>query len=308
MIYDVIIIGGGPAGITAGIYTVRRNLKTLIIEKTAVGGQILLAKEIGNYPGFQKISGIELSEMMEKQAMALGVEIVLDGVIEMNLKSEIKTIATNENKYDGKSVIIATGGEHRKLMVKGEKELSGRGVSYCATCDAPFFREKTVAVVGGGNTAVEDAVYLSSIAKKTYLIHRGGVLRADEAEQKKLADSNIEILLDTVVEEIIGKNSVDSIKIRSIKTNDSKAIKADGVFISVGIVPNREIAKNAGVELSNEGHIKTDENMETNIKGVFAAGDVTGGIMQIAKAIGDGCIAGLSAYKFVKSPYWGKIV
>lgn len=304
MVYDVIIIGGGPAGITAGIYAVRRNLSTLIIEKTSIGGQILLTNKIENYPGFREISGIELSEGMGKQLRALGAEIVLDEVIEMKLKNHIRTVITNENQYDAKSIIIATGGEHRKLEVPGEQEFSGRGVSYCAICDATFFRGKTVAVVGGGNTAVEDAVYLDSIAKKTYLIHRKDVLRADEAEQKKLTGSNVEILLNTVVEEITGKNFVDSTKIRNIKTNEIKNIETDGLFISIGIVPNLEIAKNAGIELNPEGYIKTDENRETNIKGVFAAGDVTGGIMQIAKAVGDGCVAGLNAYKFVKNPYW----
>lgn len=304
MVYDVIIIGGGPAGITAGIYAVKRNMSTLIIEKTSIGGQILLTNKIENYPGFHEISGIELSEGMEKQLRALGAEIVLDEVIELNLGSEIKTIITNENKYETKSIIIATGGEHRKLEVPGELEFSGRGVSYCAICDATFFRGKTVAVVGGGNTAVEDAVYLDSIAKKTYLIHRKDVLRADEAEQKKLTGSNVEILLNTVVEEITGKNFVDSIKTRDIKTNEIKNVEINGLFISIGIVPNLEIAKTAGIELSPEGYIKTDENRETNIKGVFAAGDVTGGIMQIAKAVGDGCVAGLNTYKFVKNPYW----
>ncbi len=304
MVYDVIIIGGGPAGITAGIYAVRRNLSTLIIEKTSIGGQILLTNKIENYPGFREISGIELSEGMEKQLRALGAEIVLDEVIEMKLKNHIRTVITNENQYDAKSIIIATGGEHRKLEVPGELEFSGRGVSYCAICDATFFRGKTVAVVGGGNTAVEDAVYLDSIAKKTYLIHRKDVLRADEAEQKKLTGSNVEILLNTVVEEITGKNFVDSTKIRNIKTNEIKNIETDGLFISIGIVPNLEIAKNAGIELNPGGYIKTDENRETNIKGVFAAGDVTGGIMQIAKAVGDGCVAGLSAYKFLRQPYW----
>lgn len=304
MVYDVIIIGGGPAGITAGIYAVRRNLSTLIIEKTSIGGQILLTNKIENYPGFREISGIELSEGMEKQLRALGAGIVLDEVIGMKLKNHIRTVITNENQYDAKSIIIATGGEHRKLEVPGELEFSGRGVSYCAICDATFFRGKTVAVVGGGNTAVEDAVYLDSIAKKTYLIHRKDVLRADEAEQKKLTGSNVEILLNTVVEEITGKNFVDSTKIRNIKTNEIKNIETDGLFISIGIVPNLEIAKNAGIELNPGGYIKTDENRETNIKGVFAAGDVTGGIMQIAKAVGDGCVAGLNAYKFVKNPYW----
>ncbi len=304
MIYDVIIIGGGPAGITAGIYAVRRNLKTLIIEKTAIGGQVLLAKDIENYPGFGKTSGIGLSERMEKQARALGVEIVLDEVIRIDLKNKIKAIITNENKYEAKSVIIATGGEHRKLMVKGEWEFLGRGVSYCATCDAAFFKGKTVVVVGGGNAAVEDAIYLTSTAKKTYLIHRGKELRAEEVEQKKLINGGVEILLNTVVEEIIGKDSVDLIKIKNIKTKEIKEIRIDGIFISIGTIPSLEIAKDAGVESGPKGYIKTDESKQTNIEGVFAAGDVTGGVMQVAKAVGDGCVAGLSAYKFVKNPYW----
>jgi len=299
--YDVIIIGAGPAGLTAGIYAVRRALKTLIIEKTAVGGQILLAKDVENYPGFDCISGRDLAEKMGNQARDLGVEIVMGEVMGMDLNGEIKTVITRENQYRGKAVIIATGGIHKKLGTKGEEKFAGKGVSYCATCDAPFFKDRTVAVIGGGDGAVNDALYLSEVAKKTYLIHRREHLRAEEVRQKKLLERGVELILDTVVEEINGDEFVDSISIRNVKTGEIKKLDVDGVFISIGSVPSTLMAKSAGVEVNDKGHIVVNKDQETNIPGVFAAGDVTGGIMQISTAVGEGCIAALSAYKYIKN-------
>ncbi len=304
MLHDVIIIGAGPAGLTAGIYAVRRNLKTLIIEKTAVGGQMLLAKEIENYPGFRHISGSDLADKMGNQAKDLGIEIVMEEVIGMNLKKEIKTITTRENQYNGKAVIIATGGMYRKLEIVGEEEFAGRGVSFCATCDAPFFKDRAVAVIGGGNTAVNDALYLSEIAKKTYLIHRKEHLRAEEIRQGKLLEQGTEVILNTVVEEILGDKLVDSISIRNIKTNEIKKLEVDGVFVSIGVVPSTVMEKSEGVEVDKKEHIVVSKYQETNIPGVFAAGDVTGGIMQVSTAVGEGCTTALSAYKYIKEPYW----
>jgi thioredoxin reductase (NADPH) len=303
--YDTIIIGAGPAGLTAGIYAVRRGLKTLIVEKAAVGGKILYAKDIENYPGFNRISGEDLADRMRNQAKNLGVEIVMGEVIGMNLTGEVKTIVTREKEYQGKAAIIATGAMYKKLDIKGEEEFAGRGVSFCATCDAPFFRGRIVAVIGGGNTAVDDALYLSEMAKKTYLIHRREKLRSEEIRQEKLLEKGVKLILNTVVEEIHGDKLVNSISIRNVKTDGIKKLKVDGVFVSIGVIPSTVMEKSEGVEVDEREHIVVDRNQETNIPGVFAAGDVTGGIMQISTAVGEGCTAALSAYKYVKEPYWG---
>jgi len=302
MIYDLIIMGAGPAGISAGIYARRRELETLVLEKASVGGQILLTNEIENWPGFESISGSELAKRMESHARKLGVEFKAEEVIGMNLKEEMKTITTREKEYQTKAVIIATGGQHRKLGIKGEGEFAGKGVSYCAICDGPFFKDKTIAVVGGGNAAAEDALYLSELASKTYLIHRKGSLRAEEAVQKKLKERGVESILNTEIEEILGDKFVTSIKIKTDK--EERILPVDGVFVAIGIVPSTTMAKGAGIELDEKDYIKVNRNQETNIPGVFAAGDITGGVMQISTAVGEGCVAALSAYKYIKNPYW----
>lgn len=297
--YDLIIIGAGPAGISAGIYAIRRGLKTVILEKASVGGQMLLTNEIENWPGFEMISGSDLAGRMESHVKKLGVEVKAEEVIGMSLDGDVKKVATREKEYETRAVIIATGGQHRKLGIKGEGEFAGKGVSYCATCDAPFFKDKAVAVVGGGNIAAEDSLYLSEIASKTYLIHRKDSLRAEEAIQEKLKKKGVEFILNSEIEEILGEKFVNSIKIKGGKT-----LKVDGVFISIGIVPSTTMTKGAGVELDEKGYVKVNREQETNVPGVFAAGDVTGGVMQISTAVGEGCIAALSAYKHVKKPYW----
>lgn len=304
MIYDLIIIGAGPAGLSSGIYAARRKLKTLIIEKDLPGGQMLLTSDIQNYPGFSKISGNELAERMENQVKEFGVEIANVEATKLDIKGNMKDITTDEGEYEGKSIVLATGSSYKKLGVKGEMEFTGRGVSYCATCDAPFFKGKIVAVIGGGNSAISNAIYLSEIAERVYLIHRREQLRAEEARQKELKEKGVELILNSTVEEILGENLVNSIKIKDTK-NETKKIDVNGVFISIGTVPNSGLAKEAGVDLDEKGFIKINKNQETNIEGVFAAGDVTGGVMQISTAIGEGCIAALSAYRYVRKPYWG---
>ncbi len=298
--YDLVIIGAGPAGISAGIYAVRRNLKTVILEKASVGGQMLLTNDIENWPGFEMISGSDLAKRMESHAKKLGVEIKTGEVIGMSLDGDVKKLTTRDGEYETKAIIIASGGQHRKLGIKGEDEFAGKGVSYCATCDAPFFKGKAVAVVGGGNIAAEDALYLSEIASKVYLIHRKESLRAEEAIQKRLKEKGVEFILNAEVEEISGETFVNSIKLK-----DGKSIEVNGIFISIGIVPSTTMAKAAGVELDKKGYVKVNREQETNVQGVFAAGDVTGGVMQISTAVGEGCIAALSAYRYVKKPYWG---
>jgi len=298
--YDLIIIGAGPAGISAGIYAIRRGLKTVILEKASVGGQMLLTNEIENWPGFEMISGSDLAGRMESHVRKLGVEIRAEEVIGMTLDKDVKKVTTRSGKHETKAIIIATGGQHRKLGIKGEDEFAGKGVSYCATCDAPFFKGKAVAVVGGGNIAAEDALYLSDIASKVYLVHRKESLRAEEAIQKRLKKKGVEFVLNSEIEEISGDKFVNSIKLKN-----EKILKVNGIFISIGIVPSTTMAKGAGVELDEKGYVKVNREQETNLAGVFAAGDATGGVMQISTAIGEGCIAALSAYKYVKKPYWG---
>jgi len=303
--YDVIIIGGGPAGMTSAIYTCRRNLKTLILEKNSLGGRMLLAKEIENYPGFESISGMELAERMKTQVEKFNAEIRYEEVIGMNFKNQEKEIITKENKYISKAVIIATGSEHKRLEIKGEKEFLGRGVSYCATCDAPFFRNKIVAVVGGGNSAVNEALYLSNVAEKVYIIHRRNEFRAEDAKVKELlSKENVEPVFNTIVEEILGDGMVNRIRIKNLETEKESFLNVDGIFIAIGNIPATSIAKSAGVSLDEKGFIIVDKEQKTNIPGVFAAGDCTGGLMQISVAVGEGSIAGVSAYKYVKNPYW----
>jgi thioredoxin reductase (NADPH) len=303
--YDVIIIGGGPGGMTAAIYAAKREMKTLLIEKGPFGGYMLLTNKIENYPGFLKVSGSELSEKMEEQVRSLTVDIVSAEAMKLHLEGNIKKVDTTEGTYEGKAIILAVGGGHKKLEVKGEKEYTGRGVSYCSTCDAPFYKGRTVAVVGGGNSAISDALYLSDVAKKVYLIHRRDALRAEETRQAELRKRGVEILLNTGIDEIAGDKLVNAIQIRDLSDNQVKRIAVDGVFISIGTVPHSELAKDAGVKLDDKNFIKVDRNQETNVEGVFAAGDVTGGVLQISTAVGEGCIAALSAYKYVKKPYWG---
>jgi len=296
--YDVIIIGAGPAGLTAGIYCQRRALKTVIIERANIGGQMLFASVIENYPGFGKITGIEIAQRMEEHAKSLDVKIINEEVTGMELTGNVKKIITHGNTYTTNAVIIATGSEHRKLDVKGEKEFIGKGVTYCTICDGPLFKDKTVAIIGGGNTAVADALYMADIAKKVYLIHRGNQLKAEEIEQKKLKEKNVEVILNVTVEEISGDKMVKSVKIKN--PSGEKNLNVDGIFISIGIVPSIEIAKNAGIKVDEKNFIIVDRTQRTNIDGVLAAGNVTGGVNQIAAAVGEGCTAALSAYKYIK--------
>jgi len=304
MIYDVIIIGGGPAGMTAGIYAAKREMKTLLIEKGLPGGYMLLTNSIENYPGFLHISGKDLSGKMEEQMKNAGVEILGADATKIIVEGKIKKVETSEGERQCKSIILAVGGGHKKLEAKGEKEFTGRGVSYCATCDAPFYKGKAVAVIGGGNSAISDALYISDVAKKTYLIHRREALRAEEAKSRELKNKGVEILLNTEVDEILGDRFVNAIKLTDKSSGEAKKLRLDGVFISIGTVPHSELARDAGIHLDEKHYIRVDGNQETNVEGVFAAGDVTGGVLQIATAVGEGCIAALSAYKHVKKPYW----
>lgn len=305
MVYDVIIIGGGPAGMTSAIYSCRRNMRALLIEKAGIGGRMSLAGEIENYPGIEKVSGMELAERMKKQMQSFGAEIRTEEVIGMDFQKEVKKIITKENEYESSAVIIATGSEHRKLDVGGEREFTGRGVSYCATCDAPFFKDKIVAVVGGGNSAVSEALHIADVAKRVYLIHRREEFRAEDVKLKDLFSmENVEPVLNTTVEEIQGDKFVNRIRIRNTESGEERLLDVDGIFIAIGYVPATSIARSAGVSVDDNDFIIVDKEQKTNITGVFAAGDCTGGLMQVSTAVGEGSVAAISACRYVKEPYW----
>jgi thioredoxin reductase (NADPH) len=300
--YEVIIIGGGPAGLTAGIYAARARLNTLLIEKMLVGGQIATADLVENFPGFpQGINGMELTERMHQQAEYFGLKIVMAEVTKLDVSGEYKTVKTTDGDFFARAVIVAGGSLRSKLNAPGEAEYAGRGVSYCATCDGAFFRDKTVAVVGGGNVAVSEAIHLTNFASKVILIHRRNQLRADRILQEKvLADPKIDVRWDSVVTEIKGKNFVDTLKLKNVKTGQEMDLPVDGVFISVGLKPETEYLKGA-LLLDDAGYIVTTETMETEVPGIFAAGDIRKDSgRQAICAAGDGATAAIYAEKFLR--------
>lgn len=304
---DIVIIGGGPAGLTTGIYAGRSGLKSVVLEKAAVGGQVLVTPVVENYPGFSQIAGKTLVDIMYQQALQYSHIFEGEDVIDIKKTGEIFEIKTNRRTYHAKGVIIATGAEHKKLNAPGEKHLAGRGVSYCATCDGYFYKDgKEVIVVGGGNTAVTDALYLHSIGAKVSMVHRRDKLRAEQFLQKSLTDNKIPVYWDHVVKEIIGKNEVHGVRLQNIKDNSIKVLELDGVFVAIGYVPNNEVAKMLNLALDDEGYIKADNKQRTSAKMVYAAGDVTGGIKQIATAVGQGAIAAITAFEDLSNPYWKK--
>ncbi len=296
--YDVIIIGGGPAGLTAGIYIKRAKLNALLIEKTVVGGQMLLADVIENYPGFLEIKGFELAQKMEEQAKKFGLEIKFSEV--KQVKSKEKKVFCEEESLTAKALIIASGAEPTKLNVKGEAELIGKGVSYCATCDGAFFSGKEVAVVGGGDTALVEALYLSKIAERVYIIHRRDKFRGEKINQEKvLSNPKITIIWNTIIQEVIGKDKVEALLIKNVKTGREEIKPIDGVFIAVGRKPNTEFITD--VEKDELGYIKVNDEMETSAEGVFAAGDCTSKKWrQITTAVGEGAKAAISAEKYIE--------
>lgn len=295
--YDVIIIGGGPAGLTAGIYAKRAKLNTLLIEKTVIGGQMLLADVIENYPGLLEVKGFELAQKMEEQARKFGVEIRFSEV--KQVKSLEKKVFLEGEALTAKALIIASGAEPVKLNVKGEDKLIGKGVSYCATCDGAFFSGKEVAVVGGGDSALTEALYLSKIASKVYLIHRRDKFRAAKINQEKvLLNPKITVLWNTIIQEVIGEAKVEAILIKNVKTGKEEVKPIDGVFIAAGRKPNTSFID---VEKDELGYIKVNEDMESSVKGVFAAGDCTSRKWrQITTAVGEGAKAAISAEKYIE--------
>lgn len=302
---DIIIIGGGPSGLTAGIYAGRSGLKSVILEKATVGGQVLITPIVENYPGFSQIAGKTLVDIMYQQALQYSHILEGEGVVDIRKVENIFELKTNRRIFNARGIIIATGAEHKKLDVSGEKSLSGKGVSYCATCDGYFFKDgKKVIVVGGGNTAVTDALYLHSIGADVLLVHRGDKLRAEAFLQKSLSDNNINVYWNTVIKEIIGTTHVVGVRLQNLKDNSIKVLEVDGIFIAIGYVPNNEIAKMLDLKLDSEGYIKVDPKQRTSMHMVYAAGDVTGGVKQIATAVGQGAVAAITAFEDLSNPYW----
>jgi thioredoxin reductase (NADPH) len=298
--FNLIIIGGGPAGLTAGIYGSRSGLSTLILEEMVCGGAMATAPFIENYPGYEKITGFDLAQIMKNHAIKSGVIIKeLEPVSKIEIEDKIKKVYTSTSEYSCDALIIATGGKRRRLNAKGEKEYTGKGVSYCAICDGALYKGKKVAVVGGSNCAASAALYLSNLANETYLIHRRNKLRCEKVLNKQLIDSKIELIWNSVVKEIKGSNILESIIVNNIENKKDAEIKVDGLFIEIGIIPNSKIAVEAGIKVNAAGYIIVDRYMQTNISGVYAAGDITGGFEQIAVAVGEGTIAYDSAYQFI---------
>ena len=304
MMYDLIIIGSGPAGLTASIYASRYKLSNLVIGKV-LGGMMTLAHQVENYPGFPSISGPKLGQKMGEHAQALGVEILTDGVAKIEKTGAGFKVTTESNKeFEAKTLILATGTERRKLDVPGEEEYLGRGVSYCTNCDAPFFKEKIVALIGGSNAAVSGAIHVTAFAKKAFIIYRRNQLRAEPIwVQRALANPKIEVIYNTNITEIIG----DGTKVTGVKLDEPfqglASLTLDGVFVEIGGVPGTKLVEQLGVELDEAGFVKVKPDMATNIPGVFAAGDianVTGEFQQIVTAASEGALAVFSAFKYLK--------
>ena len=305
-VYEVIIIGGGPAGLTAGMYTARARLSTVLIEKLGIGGQASITDRIENYPGFvEGISGPELVHAMEEQARSFGMRIVFGEVtrVECSEESTIKKVFVNEEPepYQCLSFIIAAGHQQRKLGVPGEKEYTGKGVSYCATCDGAFFKDLAIAAVGGGDVALEEAIFLTRFAKKIYVIHRRDRLRGTKILQERAFNNNkIEFVFDSVVDEIFGQMMVDGVKVRNLKTGERKDLEVNGVFVFVGWIPGLSFLGNT-VKRSEDGYIIADKEMDTSREGVFACGDCRRkNLRQIVTACGDGATAAFSAQHYVE--------
>ena len=300
-IYDLAILGAGPAGICAAIYATRAKLNTIWLDKKFVqGGQIVDTYEVDNYPGLPGITGLDLGEAMAGHAKKLGMKPQREPVRSIETEQGIKVIRTKKNEYRARAVIIACGATHRHLGIPGEEELSGMGVSYCATCDAAFFQDRTVVVVGGGNVAVEDAILLSRTCKKVYLVHRRDELRAEKILQESLfACKNVELIWDSIPLSIEGTDKVEALKIRNKKTQEESFIETDGVFIAVGIVPGTEKFKDL-VKLDEAGYIVAGEDGITSEPGIFAAGDIrTKNLRQVVTAVADGANAVASAQRYL---------
>ena len=298
--YDTIIIGAGPAGMTAALYAARSNLKVALIEGGLPGGQMNNTSDIENYPGYANISGPELAEKMFEPLENLGVEHLYGFVENIEDHGDVKKVITDDEEFETRTVIVATGSKHRLLGVPGEEELNSRGVSYCAVCDGAFFRDQDLLVVGGGDSAVEEAIFLTQFAKSVTIVHRRDELRAQKVLQNRaFANEKINFIWDSVVKEIKGENRVESVVIENVKTNQVTEHAFGGVFIYVGLDPVSDFTKDLQIQ-DESGWIVTDDHMKTRVAGVFAVGDVRQkDLRQVTTAVGDGAIAGQEAYKYI---------
>ena len=300
--YDIIIIGAGPGGLTAGIYAGRQGTKNLIIDRDLAGGIGREVPEMENYPGFDNISGLELIEKMKQQAIKNTELHEMEEVTDI-IKTDDDyrfTVKTNKDEYKSKTVILATGSSHRHLNAKGEEEFKGKGVSYCATCDGFFFAGRDIIMVGGGNSALQEALYLKNLGANVTLVHRRDEFRAQKHLQDKVKEENINIIYDSVVEEIKGDMLVESVVLKNTKTNELKEMPINGIFISVGYIPHTELAVKLGINLDESGHIIIDKEQKTNIDYVYAIGDVCVGLKQWVVACGEGAVAATSAFNDMK--------
>jgi len=299
---DLIIIGAAPAGLTAGLYAARARLKTVLVEKLSPGGQLITTDLVENYPGFPEgISGFELIDRMKRQVEKFGLEIQTQEVIRLELHEEKKVVITDKEQFESKALILACGATPRKLGIEGEEALTGKGVSYCATCDGPFFRDQEVAVIGGGDTAVEEALFLTRFAGRVHLIHRRNELRAVRLLQDRaFASEKIAIMWDTIPIRIIGSNTVNGIDLKNVKTGKEFHLPVEGVFAFIGYTPNNDLVKGQ-LKLDTQGFVLTNSNMETSVPGVFAAGDIRSKLLrQVSTAVGEGATAAFAAEKYIE--------
>ena len=304
--YDLIIAGGGPAGLTAGLYAARSRMRVLLIEKMAPGGQAATTFHIENYPGFPDgIAGPDLAQAMETQARKFGLEVAFGEVKALASREPFWELEYEDKKLLAKGIIIATGVESKKLGIPGEETLRGRGVSYCGTCDGPFFKGQEIGVIGGGDSAVDEALYLTRFASRVYLIHRRRSLRAEKILQERaFQNPKIEILWDTIVTKVLGETGVEGLEIMDLRSKDCRTLPLSGVFFYVGLLAKTEFLKGI-VSLDEQGYVMTDDNMATSARGVFAAGDVRRKILrQVATAVGDGAAAAFAAERYIESHKW----
>ena len=300
---DLVIIGGGPAGLSAGIYAVRSGLRTAVVEREALGGQVATTPIVENYPGFTSVGGKTLVDIMVSHALQYVQIFQGEAVVDVQAGNPI-TVLTNRRKFLTKSVLLSTGATHRHLGVPGESRLSGRGVSYCSTCDGPLFKGKKVVMVGGGNSAVTEALHLSHMGVDVTLIHRRDKLRAQDVLAKQLSDNNIPVLWDSEIKEINGEQRVEEIQIVNNKSGETATFKTDGVFVAIGYTPAVELAEMMGLEINEDGYIKHDGKHRTNVPGIYSAGDVEGGYKQIVTASGQGAEAAMTIFEDMINPYW----